>query len=662
MAEDALKAHYKISTVASGVEALAFIKECSVDLILLDIEMPQLSGIETLMQMKQDDMISNIPVIFLTALSNPDVEARCLTLGAQDFIAKPFFRTAMLQRVQRVLELQSLRSDLENQVLEKTHELEMLTIQTITTFANAIDAKDPYTKGHSFRVAQFSKLIAQKLGWSELAIQNLYYAALLHDIGKIGIPDYILTKTTALTADEVAAIQKHPEIGCHILEDVILVPYLSVGAMSHHEKVDGSGYPHGKKGNEIPLIGRIISVADAVDAMMSDRSYRKKMPVQTVIGELKKFAGVQFDAAIADIMINLLETNTVPKMEEGQMDIQNALLSKIVNEYINISNVDGLTGLWNRIYLEEKVDEFLEEPNGVCALFMIDLDNFKQINDVWGHAAGDTLLAGVSVTIQSLLEPGTVASRIGGDEFSLFVPNCRTERACDIAKRLLENMRSYIRSTNSPFQVTMSIGVAVSPADGVSYADLYRNADKALYNAKNTSKNKYSLYRDMTTESLPEEYSNNVIDLKSLKNYLAEKVPQQGAYLVHQNEFTKIYQLLERMSKRSHERQQIILFTFIFKEDNIPSDLELSERIKYLILATKESLRVGDVATKFGKCQYVILLKDGEPIIAELVAKRITKRYLKYVIDSSIDLIYEIDEANKEQDIDEQRAVQDKRI
>ena len=647
MAKNALKEHYKTSTAMTGIEALDFVKEQSVDLILLDIEMPQMNGIETLMQMKQDDMISNIPIIFLTAISNPDVEAKCLTLGAQDFITKPFFQPAMLQRVQRVLELQALRNDLESQVLQKTRELELLTIQTITTFANAIDAKDPHTKGHSFRVAQYSKLIAQKLGFSELSTKNLYYTALLHDIGKIGIPDYILSKNSALTDDEFTAIKKHPEIGCHILEDVILVPYLGIGAISHHEKVDGTGYPFGKKGEDIPLIGRIISVADAVDAMMSDRSYRKKLPVETVIRELEQHSGTQFDVTIADIMISILQSEANLEADISQSDLQNELLSKIVNEYVNFSNVDGLTGLWNRVYLEDKMDQYLKNAAAECAFLMIDLDNFKQVNDVWGHTAGDSLLTGVSVTIRSMLVPGAIPCRMGGDEFAIFIPGFTKADSADFAAKLLKNINQYMRNIKSPFRITMSVGIAHSPADGCSYEELYRNADKALCYAKNTSKNKYTLFSDLSNKTLGMDWENSVVNIESLKGYLSEKIPQKGAYLVHQEEFKKIYQLLQRMSKRSNEKPQIILFTFSYKDGQVPTEIDLIDKFKYLITATKESLRIGDVATKFGNTQYIILLKNAESGIAEMVAKRIIRQYSKMNSDSAIRLIYEIDELEK---------------
>lgn len=645
MANDALKDYYRISMASSGTEALQFIKKQSVDLILLDFEMPVLNGIETLMQMKLDDMVSNIPVIFLTGVSNPEIESRCLTLGAQDFITKPFFQPAMLQRVQRVLELTRLRADLEAQVLEKTEELEILTVQTITTFANAIDAKDAYTKGHSQRVAQYSKLIAQKLNWSELAIKNLFYTAILHDIGKIGIPDYILCKTTQLNVDEYDIIKKHPEIGSHILEDVILVPYLGIGAYSHHEKYDGSGYPLGSVGDEIPLIGRIISVADAVDAMRSDRAYRNKMPIPQVISELKKNRGTQFDPIITDIMIGILESDIDLQPLEKDLDGQNALLMRVVNEYVNFSNIDGLTGLWNRIYLEEKVNQYLENGDNNGAFLMIDLDDFKRINDTWGHIAGDSLLANISVVIKTLLKNYEIASRMGGDEFAVYLPNVVSfEEAAEFAQNLITKVHKKMSVLNSPFPVTLSIGIALAASDGSSYNELYHNADKALYYAKRTNKNKFCFYKDIQAMEKNQLMPYSIVNLSKLKDLLSEKGIQKGAYLVNRDEFEKIYQLMNRMSKRSQEKLQIVLFSFMAKDSQIPNESDLTEQIKNLIIATKDSLRIGDVATKFGHSQYIVLLKNADQKVGDLVVKRIVSYYTKLNKDDSINLCYEIDE------------------
>lgn len=643
IAENALKEYFKISTALSGLEALRFLKKEHVDLILLDIEMPILNGIETLMQIKQDDMISAIPVIFLTSITDRDVEARCLTLGAQDFIIKPFYKPAILRRVQRVLELESLRSDLEKQVIEKTKELERLTMQTITTFANAIDAKDNYTKGHSLRVAKYSKLIAGKLGWSELGMRNLFYTALLHDIGKIGIPDYILNKTDKLTDDEYKVIMKHPEIGGHILEDVIVVPYLGIGAYSHHEKYDGTGYPNGTKAEEIPLIGRIIGVADAVDAMMSDRAYRLKLPQKKVISELKRCRGTQFDPLLADIMINILETGISPDEEDELANDNNALLLKVINEYVNFSKIDGLTGLWNRLYLEEKASEMLAKRHITCAFFIMDLDNFKSVNDTWGHVAGDSLLANISVTIQSTIQKTDIACRMGGDEFGIFIFNViNYENAKLLAQKLIRKIWERMLDSHSPSRITASIGIAMSPEDGTIFQDLYRNADKALYHAKQYGKNTFCFYNELETEPLHIQLKNICVNLNTLKNLLVEKDDTKGAYFVNTTEFEKIYQLLQRMSKRSNEMIQIILFTLVTEDDELPLEIELVDGFKRLMFSVKESLRIGDVATKFNNCQYIVLLKGTDTEGCKIVVERIISQYESQCRGFGLKLIFEI--------------------
>lgn len=307
LAYDTLKPYYSVSVVNSGVEALRFLESKDVDLILLDIEMPVMNGIETLKKIKSTKETAEIPVIFLAGLDDSKIEAQCIELGAQDYIIKPFYAPGMLVRIRRILELNDLRKNLENLVQEKTKEIEYLTIQTITSFADFIDAKDRYTKFHSQHVAKLAEKMAVKLGWDRTDIRNLYYSALLHDIGKIGVPDYILNKPGKLTEEEYAIIKKHPVIGGEILSEVTVVPYLSIGAGNHHEKYDGTGYPLGKKGKEIPLVGRIVGIADTVDAMTSTRSYREGLGVQETIDELRRCSGTQFDPELVPIMIEILQ-------------------------------------------------------------------------------------------------------------------------------------------------------------------------------------------------------------------------------------------------------------------------------------------------------------------------------------------------------------------
>lgn len=184
--------------------------------------------------------------------------------------------------------------------------------QSLQTFANIIDAKDEYTRGHSLRVSLYSKEIAKRMGMSEDDIQNVYYIALLHDIGKIGIPDNILSKPGALTEEERDIIKQHVTIGGEILKDFSSIPNIVDGALYHHEKFDGSGYASGLKGVEIPLVARIICVADSFDAMSSARCYRKAMSMDYIEKELKEYAGKQFDPAIVEYMLEMIEDGFAP--------------------------------------------------------------------------------------------------------------------------------------------------------------------------------------------------------------------------------------------------------------------------------------------------------------------------------------------------------------
>ena len=200
--------------------------------------------------------------------------------------------------------------------LEKQQFSQSLFEQTATALVNAIDAKDTYSHGHSLRVAQYSEKIAKALGKDEEECYRIYYAALLHDVGKIGILNTILNKKGRLTNEEYEVIKTHPTMGYQILSSITEYPYLSLGAHYHHERYDGKGYPDHLKGNDIPEIARIISVADAYDAMSSNRSYRNAIPQQIVREEIVKGAGTQFDPKFAKIMQNLIDEDVEYKMRE----------------------------------------------------------------------------------------------------------------------------------------------------------------------------------------------------------------------------------------------------------------------------------------------------------------------------------------------------------
>ena len=188
--------------------------------------------------------------------------------------------------------------------------------QIANVLASAIDAKDEYTRGHSHRVAEYSEKIAREMGKSEEECKKIYYTALLHDVGKIGVSDRIITKNGKLTDEEYEIMKQQPVIGSQILSSVKDYPYLGIGARYHHERYDGLGYPDGLKGEEIPEVARIISVADAYDAMTSNRSYRSAFPQQDVRDEIVKNAGTQFDPDMAKIMQHFIDIDSRYEMKE----------------------------------------------------------------------------------------------------------------------------------------------------------------------------------------------------------------------------------------------------------------------------------------------------------------------------------------------------------
>lgn len=184
--------------------------------------------------------------------------------------------------------------------------------ESLKTFANIIDAKDKYTNGHSMRVAFYSRELARKLNMSEEEQERIYYIALMHDIGKIGVADGILNKPGKLTPEEKEVIRNHPKIGGEILKDFTSLPGISDGARYHHERYDGTGYNEGLKGEEIPFYARIICVADSYDAMAADRCYSKGMDAESIKKEIRDNMGTQFDPKIAEIMLELMEEGKVP--------------------------------------------------------------------------------------------------------------------------------------------------------------------------------------------------------------------------------------------------------------------------------------------------------------------------------------------------------------
>ena len=318
-----LQDEYRVIAVGSGKAALEQIKNNVPDLILLDVHMPEMDGHDVIRALKENRNYEDIPVIFLTSDEDEKTEMQGFSEGAIDFLKKPFRKGVAVQRIRRILELSYLQQNLREEVAKQTdvaekrrESVERMSLQMVQALANTIDAKDSYTNGHSTRVAKYSVMIARRMGYSGEKLEQLQYAALLHDIGKIGIPNEIINKPSRLTDEEYEIIKTHPAIGGRILEKISEIPDIAIGARWHHERFDGRGYPDKLSGLDIPEIARIIGVADSYDAMTSNRSYRDLLSQEIVRGEIEKGKSTQFDPDIADIMLMLIDEDINYEMHE----------------------------------------------------------------------------------------------------------------------------------------------------------------------------------------------------------------------------------------------------------------------------------------------------------------------------------------------------------
>lgn len=305
---------YDVRCASSGPEALAMLKNEKISLVLLDLHMPGMDGLEVMERIRDIEGCEDLPVVFLTADNDPDTEAMIFNAGAMDFIPKPLVMQVAMHRIRRILEHKHLQDSLIGEVDRKTRAVQEssrrisnLSDQIIHALSGAIDAKDSYTNGHSARVAKYSRELARRLGMPPIKVAEIYNIALLHDVGKIGIPNSIINKPGKLTDEEYAIVKSHAMTGYEILKPISEMPELSIGARWHHERYDGKGYPDGKAGEDIPEIARIICVADCYDAMSSDRIYRKALPQFMVREEIERNKGTQFDPRIADVMLHIID-------------------------------------------------------------------------------------------------------------------------------------------------------------------------------------------------------------------------------------------------------------------------------------------------------------------------------------------------------------------
>ncbi len=298
---------YEVASAASGAEALDLLRREQFDLLLTDQAMPGLSGLELTAEAIR--MHPNIPVVLLTAHTDVDLARASLRSGASDFITKPI----NIQELPIVIERNLTRRRLEIARL-KEREAQVL-FAAIKALASAVDAKDPYTARHSMDVSRLALALLAGLGMGGDERYVLELAAWMHDVGKIGVPDTILTKPASLTEDEMVLIRAHSVKGSEIVGQIEELREVATAIRHHHERFDGRGYPDGLAGHAIPLTSRIIAVADAFEAMTADRSYRRGMGIERAVAELEKHRGMQFDPLLIDVFVG----EVVPGLQRNRL-------------------------------------------------------------------------------------------------------------------------------------------------------------------------------------------------------------------------------------------------------------------------------------------------------------------------------------------------------
>ena len=645
LVERILKDKYKLALAKSGERALKFLEKNEVDLILLDLLMPEMDGFETYECIKKLPINTKTPVVFLTADVDVENEIKGLKMGAMDFIRKPFIPEVMINRISHILKLVELMNELEEKVEEKTAQIEQISFATIATIASMIEAKDSYTKGHSVRVSEYSARLARKIGWSEDKIQNLKYVALLHDIGKVGIPDNVLNKPGKLTEIEFDIIRSHTTIGGDIVTDIETIPGVELGARYHHERYDGKGYPSNLAAEEIPEVARIIGICDAFDAMNSKRVYRERLSIEEICEQLEKNKGTQFDPFLAEKFLELIRDDELDlsananngdaekTLTEESTSLLNQIVKNIEEENKKNERCDFLTGLLNKKNGELEIAEAIKTAPG-CIVF-IDLDNLKKTNDILGHLAGDQAIKYVGEVLQKYTDEN-IACRLGGDEFVFFIKNTDEESAKKIVMSIMKDFDAGKEGKTYLSFSTLSIGMCMTNVDDF-YADAIKNADKALYHVKQCGKAGYYMHTSASADTRKKEsvdLNRLVLNLKETKNYV-------GNLSLEYREFTKIYEFVMKMTERFGWDMQLVMITI---EQGMKSETDIEtqeEAMDCMNAAINESLRGVDLSTRFSSEQFLVVLIQAQKTDIDKVIRRIFDRFYKDYHGSAVELSYD---------------------
>jgi putative two-component system response regulator len=323
MAESALEDHYRVMTMPSAAKMFSLLEKIKPDMILLDIEMPQMDGFTALQKLKDSEFWSDIPVMFLTGRTDTEVEVRGFQMGAVDFLTKPFSAPVLLNRMKTHLNIDDI-------IRERTMQLSQMQTSIVSVLADMVENRDKGTGGHIERTSKYLNILINQMKvrgvyadeMHDWDVDKIISAAKMHDLGKITITDLIVNKPGKLTPDEYRAMKTHAIEGERIIDEIItrtgegeFLNNAKLFAGTHHERWDGKGYPRGLKGEEIPLHGRIMAVVDTYDALVSERSYKKAFTDEEAVSIIIENSGIYYDPKIVEVFCEVKEQFKTVRME-----------------------------------------------------------------------------------------------------------------------------------------------------------------------------------------------------------------------------------------------------------------------------------------------------------------------------------------------------------
>lgn len=525
---DILEDQYDLIEAENGVNAIEILAEQreAISLVLLDIMMPEMDGFGVLSHIYQNHWNESFAVIMISADDSPVNIKRAYDLGAFDYISRPFDAAIVQHRISNTMCLYVRQKHLEQMVIEQFYENENNNKLMIAILSHIVEFRNGESGTHVLHVNQITELLLKQLilhtdrySLSKSDITLISTASSLHDIGKIAISEEVLNKPGRLTDEEFEIIKTHAAIGADMLlslpadqQSVPLVRMALEICRWHHERYDGKGYPDGLKGDDIPIAAQAVALADVYDALTSERCYKKAYSHEDALNMILDGQCGSFNPILLqclqeittvlkqELTKNVSGQNMMQRTGEG-IDYGRIFSGKKYNfqsqqqKTLKLLYTDSLTGTYNRRYY----DDYIQNAEDIQAAVMIDVDNFKYINDNYGHDAGDIVLHSIAQTILSCVRRSDTVIRYGGDEFAVIFYQIPEEAF----ENKLERMRYLVEILSVKEYPQIHMSVSVGGVYGTKRAkELFKIADRMMYQSKLTKNQVNICFLDKKTESV----------------------------------------------------------------------------------------------------------------------------------------------------------------